>query len=126
MILSSPPARIAVFQYLTVAIFLFLIAGFWDLQVRNPELYNELAERNRIKSLPIIAPRGKILDRDGRVIVDNHRSWSVILSRESLKPEHLRPIADGLQPGLRRPARCRLKRYQRPARSTNRSSSSRS
>jgi penicillin-binding protein 2 len=89
-------ARVAVFQYLTVAIFLFLIAGFWDLQVRNPELYNELAERNRIKSLPIIAPRGKILDRAGRVIVDNHLSWSVILSRESMKPEHLKPIADGL------------------------------
>jgi len=89
--------RIAVFQYSTVAIFLFLISGFWDLQVRNPEIYNELAERNRIKSLPIIAPRGKILDRDGRVIVDNHMSWSVILSRESMKTEHLRPIADGLR-----------------------------
>jgi len=89
-------ARVAVFQYLTVGIFLFLISGFWDLQVRNPELYNELAERNRIKSLPIIAPRGRILDRDGRVIVDNHLSWSVILSRESVKPEHLKPIADGL------------------------------
>ena len=89
--------RIAVFQYSTVAIFLFLISGFWDLQVRNPEIYNELAERNRIKSLPIIAPRGKILDRDGRVIVDNHTSWSVILSRETMKPEHLRPIADGLR-----------------------------
>jgi len=88
--------RIAVFQYATVAIFLFLISGFWDLQVRNPEIYSELAERNRIKSLPIIAPRGKILDRDGRVIVDNHRSWSAILSRESLKPEHLKPIAEGL------------------------------
>jgi penicillin-binding protein 2 len=49
--------RVAVFQYITVAIFLFLISGFWDLQVRNPELYNEMAERNRIKSLPIIAPR---------------------------------------------------------------------
>lgn len=89
-------ARVAVFQYLTVAIFLFLISGFWDLQVRNPEMYNELAERNRIKSLPIVAPRGKILDRDGRVIVDNHLSWSVILSRESMKPEHLKPIAEGL------------------------------
>ena len=88
--------RVAVFQYITVAIFLFLISGFWDLQVRNPEIYNELAERNRIKSLPIIAPRGKILDRDGRVIVDNHLSWSVILSRESYKPEHLKPIAEGL------------------------------
>jgi penicillin-binding protein 2 len=88
--------RVAIFQYITVAIFLFLISGFWDLQVRNPELYNELAERNRIKALPIIAPRGKILDRDGRVIVDNHLSWSVILSRETLKTEHLKPITDGL------------------------------
>ncbi len=104
-------ARIAVFQYATVAIFLFLISGFWDLQVRNPELYSELAERNRIKSLPIIAPRGKILDRDGRVIVDNHLSWSVILSRETLKPEHLRPIADGLHLDYD-DMRLQLKRYQ--------------
>ncbi len=104
-------ARIAVFQYLTVAIFLFLISGFWNLQVRNPELYSELAERNRIKSLPIIAPRGKILDRDGRVIVDNHMSWSVILSRETLKPEHLRPIADGLQLDYD-DLKLQLKRYQ--------------
>ncbi len=104
-------ARIAVFQYATVAIFLFLISGFWDLQVRNPELYSELAERNRIKSLPIIAPRGKILDRDGRVIVDNHRSWSAILSRESLKPEHLKPIAEGLHVDYD-DLRQQLKRYQ--------------
>ena len=90
-------ARIAAFQYATVVIFLFLIAGFWDLQVRNPELYLELAERNSIKSMPIIAPRGKILDRDGRVIVDNHLSWTLILSRENLKPEHLQPIAEGLK-----------------------------
>ncbi|HKW96352.1 MAG TPA: penicillin-binding protein 2 [Bryobacteraceae bacterium] len=88
--------RIAIFQYATVAVFLFLIAGFWDLQVRNPEIYNELAERNRIKSIPIPAPRGKILDRDGRVIVDNHLSWSLLLSRETLKQEHLKPIAEGL------------------------------
>ncbi len=88
--------KIAFFQYLTLAIFLFLISGFWQLQVQNPEVYNERAERNRIKSLPILAARGKILDRDGRVIVDNHSSFSLILSRENLKPEHLRTIADGL------------------------------
>ena len=88
--------KIAFFQYLALAIFLFLISGFWELQVQNPEVYNERAERNRIKSLPILAPRGKILDRDGRVIVDNHSSFSLILSRENLKPEHLRTIADGL------------------------------
>jgi penicillin-binding protein 2 len=88
--------KIAVFQYVTVGIFLFLISGFWALQVQNPQFYGERAEQNRIKSVPILAPRGRILDRDGRVIVDNHASFSLILARESLKEEHLRPIALGL------------------------------
>lgn len=88
--------KLAFFQYLAVAVFLFLISGFWNLQVRNPELYSEQAERNRIKSLPVLAPRGKILDRDGRVIVDNHASISLILSRENLKEQHLHTIATGL------------------------------
>lgn len=86
----------AVFQYTAVAVFLFLVTGFWDLQIKHPDIYNERAERNRIKELPIVAPRGKILDRDGRVIVDNHSTWSLILSRENLKTEHLHEIADGL------------------------------
>ncbi|HWR50493.1 MAG TPA: penicillin-binding protein 2 [Bryobacteraceae bacterium] len=88
--------RIAFFQYAAVGVFLFLISGFWDLQVRNPDVYSEQAERNRVKSLPVLAPRGKILDRDGRVIVDNRASYSLILSREALKHEHLKPIATGL------------------------------
>jgi penicillin-binding protein 2 len=89
-------AKMAAFQYTAVGIFLFLVTGFWELQIKSPEIYNERAERNRIKSLPLVAPRGKILDRDGRVIVDNHSSWKLILSRENLKEEHLHEIADGL------------------------------
>ncbi len=89
-------AKIAFFQYLMVAVFLFLITGFWDLQVRNPALYQERAMQNSIKSIPVLAPRGKILDRDGRVIVDNHSSFTLYLSRENLKMEHLKPIAEGL------------------------------
>ncbi len=88
--------KMAIFQYTAVAVFLFLVTGFWELQIKNPEIYNERAEHNRIKELPIVAPRGKILDRDGRIIVDNHSTWSLILSRENLKTEHLRDIADGL------------------------------
>jgi penicillin-binding protein 2 len=88
--------KIAIFQYIMVGIFVFLISGFWNLQVQNSEGYMEAAERNRIKSIPILAPRGKILDRDGRVIVDNHSTFKLILSRENLKPAHLRTIADGL------------------------------
>jgi penicillin-binding protein 2 len=88
--------KIAVFQYATVVIFLFLISGFWRLQVQNPEFYGERAQQNSIKSVPIPGPRGRILDRDGRVIVDNHSSFSLLLARESSKDDHLRAIAQGL------------------------------
>jgi len=88
--------QVAIFQYLTVAVFIFLLAGYWDLQVRNESLYNTKALQNQIKSLPMPAPRGRILDRDGRVIVDNHASYRLVLSRENLREEHIVPIAEGL------------------------------
>ncbi len=88
--------KIAFFQYLVVAVFVFLVAGFWQLQVQDPDRYSEAAERNRVKSTPILAPRGKILDRDGRVIVDNKASYSLILNRDQIKWEHLPAIAEGL------------------------------
>ncbi len=103
--------KISAFQYVALAVFLFLVTGFWDLQVLKRDLYSEAAERNRVKAQPILAPRGKILDRDGRVIVDNHSSFSLLLSRENLKEEHLPFIADGLGIELA-DLQARLKRYK--------------
>ena len=103
--------KITVFQYITVAIFLFLIAGFWRLQVQEVTAYREAADRNRIKSLPLPAPRGKILDRDGRVIVDNHSTFSAILSRSNFKEEHLPSIAEGLHMDMEE-MESRLKRFK--------------
>jgi penicillin-binding protein 2 len=51
--------RTAVFQYATVFVFLFLIAGFWRLQVQNPQFYEERAQQNRIRARPLLAPRGR-------------------------------------------------------------------
>ncbi len=88
--------RIAVFQFVATASLLWLLSGFWQLQVQSPDVYAQRAERNRIKSLPLPAPRGKILDRDGRVLVDNIPSFKVLLSRALLDPMHLPLIAQGL------------------------------
>ena len=41
-----------------------------------------LAEQNRVRNVPILAPRGKILDREGRIIVDNYPSFSALLLRD--------------------------------------------
>jgi penicillin-binding protein 2 len=102
--------RIAAFQYVTVGIFVFLLTGFWALQVRDGESNSQLAERNRIKTVPVLAPRGKMLDRDGRVIVDNQAAFTLLLARENLKPEHIDGIAAGLNldPG---DIRARVKRF---------------
>lgn len=88
--------RIAVFQYASVGVFLLLISGFWVLQIRDHEANSTLAERNRIKTVPLLAPRGKILDRDGRVIVDNQPAFVAQITQENLKLEHLPAIAEGL------------------------------
>jgi penicillin-binding protein 2 len=75
-----------------------LLLGFWKLQIINSDRYAQLAERNRVRSIPIIAPRGAMLDRYGRVIVDNYPSFSVLLLRDDpVQLDHLLPqIADGL------------------------------
>jgi penicillin-binding protein 2 len=88
--------KITIFQYTALAIFLFLISGFWNLQVQNPQMYDVRALQNSIKSVPIPAARGRIRDRDGRIIVDNHSSFALWLARENLQESHLGAIADGL------------------------------
>ncbi len=70
-------------QYAILGIFLVLAYGLWRLQVMQSDLYATLAEKNRIRNVPILAPRGKILDREGRVIVDNYPSFSALLLRDS-------------------------------------------
>ena len=72
--------KIAFFQYSTVAVFLFLITGFWDLQIRNPEMYQERALENSVKSIPVLAPRGKILDRDGRASNHGGDRWDRVVA----------------------------------------------
>ena len=75
-----------------------LLLGFWKLQVIDSDRYGVMAERNRVRSIPIIAPRGRMLDRDGRVLVDNYPSFSVLLLRDdpALVEKYLPSIADGL------------------------------
>jgi penicillin-binding protein 2 len=93
-----PQERLAVASYVIVGVIALLLLGFWKLQVSDSERYAQLAERNRIRTIPIIAPRGRMLDRDGRVLVDNYPSFSVLLLRDSPQQveRNISQIADGL------------------------------
>lgn len=90
--------RLAAFQYVVMAMFLVLLFGLWRLQVARSERYEALAESNRIREVPILAPRGRILDREGRRIVDNYPSFSALLVRDQDPPsdQDLEAIAAGL------------------------------
>ncbi|MGH9670818.1 MAG: penicillin-binding protein 2 [Terriglobales bacterium] len=92
-----PQGRLLAVQYGLLIIFLGLAFGLWRLQVMGSDRYGLLAERNRIRTVPILAPRGKILDREGRILVDNYPSFSALLLREQkLTDEELEKIASGL------------------------------
>src|SRR5262252_1557015 len=90
--------RLTAVQYVLLAIFLLLAFGLWRLQVARSDYYTSLAEQNRIKQVPILAPRGKILDREGRIIVDNYPSFSVLLLRDQKRD--LNADADLIASGL--------------------------
>ena len=93
-----PQGRLAVTSYVIVGMIALLLFGFWKLQIIDSDRYAQLAERNRVRSIPIIAPRGSMLDREGRVLVDSYPSFSVLLLRDAPgQVEKLLPqIADGL------------------------------
>jgi penicillin-binding protein 2 len=93
-----PQARLAVASYIIVGMIGVLLLGFWKLQVIDSDKYTSLAERNRVREIPVIAPRGRMLDRDGRVLVDNRPSFSVLLLRDDpgLVEKYLPAISEGL------------------------------
>ncbi len=77
--------RLTAVQYIILGVFLILAYGLWRLQVVQSDFYSALAEKNKTREVPILAPRGKILDREGRVIVDNYPSFSALLLRDSTR-----------------------------------------
>ncbi|HMG87368.1 MAG TPA: penicillin-binding protein 2 [Terracidiphilus sp.] len=77
-----PTLKLAVVQYGVLALILALTAGLWRLQILGAQNFKMLAEQNRIRKVPILAPRGKLFDRENRLIVDNYPSVSCFLVRE--------------------------------------------
>jgi penicillin-binding protein 2 len=80
-----PIGKLHSVQYLIALILAVLLVGLWRLQVVNSDNFRSLAEANRIRKVPILAPRGKLFDREGRLLVDNYPSVTCYLLREQVK-----------------------------------------
>jgi penicillin-binding protein 2 len=77
--------RINIVAGLITAVFAFLAASFWWVQGLHAEKYRNLSEANALRSAPIRAKRGLIMDRNGKILADNQAAYALVLSRTDLK-----------------------------------------
>jgi len=77
--------RLSVIQYVTAVLFAALAVGFWVFQIAQHQKFLETAENNRLRNLPLPAPRGVLLDRNGKVLVENQNTRNIALVREQTK-----------------------------------------
>ena len=91
--------RLTVLQNALVLVMVLLAGVFWHLQVVRGRSFKALAENNRSRVVPIAAPRGPLLDRRGRILVENRPSFNIVV-----RPEHVEDL-DDLAPGSDREGR---------------------
>ena len=92
--------RLRIIQALVLVLLGVLTVRLYLLQIVNGARYAEVAENQRIRLLPIPAPRGVIFDRNRNLLVDSRPIYSIILSREDTKSidrnSLVQPLAEGL------------------------------
>jgi penicillin-binding protein 2 len=76
--------RIAVLGGVAVALFGILFFRLWNLQVLSGDKYLAQAKNNRTRSFKVIAPRGEILGREGKVLVDNRSALALQVNTSKL------------------------------------------
>ena len=98
--LRQAGVRLQIIYYIAIVIFATLIARLWYLQVMNSGGFADRAEANRIRVIPIPAPRGTIYDRNRKVLVTSKSSYNIVLSRKDVKDSEFPQMADLLAQNL--------------------------
>jgi penicillin-binding protein 2 len=76
--------RLTLLSLIAFLLFGALLSRLWFLQVLAAERYGDLADVNRVRQVVVEAPRGRILDRQGRVLVRNRASWAITVKLSEL------------------------------------------
>ena len=79
---AGATTRLFTFSAIVVVGTIILLSRLWYLQILNGDDYRQKSENNRVRIRPILAARGMILDRFGKVMVDNRPAFDVFLLRE--------------------------------------------
>jgi penicillin-binding protein 2 len=76
--------RVAVIGGIALVAFAVIFFRLWYLQVLSGDKYLAEANNNRVREIKVQAPRGKIVDRNGRVLVDNRTGLAVKVTPDKL------------------------------------------
>jgi penicillin-binding protein 2 len=76
--------RVAILGGVALLMFAIIFFRLWYLQVLSGDKYLAQAKDNQIRNVLIQAPRGKIVDRNGNVLVDNRVGYAVTISPDRL------------------------------------------
>jgi penicillin-binding protein 2 len=88
-----PPAspqftlRVAILSGIALICFSVIFLRLWYLQVLSGDKYLEQAQNNQIRQIKVQAPRGEILDRNGKVLVENRTSLALQVEPQRLPRE---------------------------------------
>ncbi|MBK5092862.1 MAG: hypothetical protein JJE48_05020, partial [Actinobacteria bacterium] len=80
--------RLAVLGLIIIAAFCVLFARLWFMQIVSGDNYRKKAEGNRIREISLDAPRGCILDRNGKVIVKNRSALTISVVPAELREDN--------------------------------------
>src|SRR5438477_11360579 len=93
-------ARVGTIQIISFILLALLGARLYYLQIVKGDYYSERAESQRVRLIPIPAPRGAIFDRNGKLLVDSRPTYNVVLSNEPLKSVNVNDRVDDYSHGL--------------------------
>lgn len=92
--------RIATIHVVAFILLTILGVRLYNLQIVNGEYYDKRAESQRIRLIPIPAPRGAIFDRNGKILVDSRPTFNVVISNEPIKQIDINERANEYAVGL--------------------------
>jgi len=93
-------ARVGTIQVLAFILLTLLGVRLYYLQIVRGDYYSDRAESQRVRFIPIPAPRGAILDRNGKLLVDSRPTYNVVLSNEPLKSVNVNDRIEDYAVGL--------------------------
>jgi penicillin-binding protein 2 len=93
-------ARIWAIQIVAFVLLALLGVRLYYLQIVKGQYYSDRAENQRVRLIPIPAPRGAIFDRNGKILVDSRPTYNVVLANEPIKKIDLSTRVDSYSAGL--------------------------